>query len=134
MSDLTEPRRGTVPKVVKVAGVIIYVQAVASVFIAAAQLVSVVQQVQHGQDVSGLAYFGAVLNPLVAILLLVCAALVMSGRPSGRPLALMLEAVVILNGVMNVVSGYVAAVTEIVIALVVLVLLSLTQVRNIRRG
>jgi hypothetical protein len=127
MSEVIEAPE-VAPKALRVARVILYIQAVASLLGAVVQLLEVVSRVQHGQDVSGLAYYGAVANPLVGVLLLVSAALVVSGRTWVRPLALVLEAIAILNGVLNVIFGFPQAVAAILIAIGVITLLSRAEV------
>jgi NADH:ubiquinone oxidoreductase subunit 6 (subunit J) len=128
MYEITEPRRTAAPKILRVAAVVIYVQAIASIFVAAVELSGVVQQLRNNQDVPGLAYFGAIVEPLVAILLVMAAASVWSKRTWARSFALCLEALVVASGVVNLFSGHFQGITQIVIAVGVVVLLSLPQV------
>lgn len=128
MYEITETRRAAAPKVLRVAAVVIYLQAIASIFVAAVELSSVVQQLRTAQDVPGLAYFGAIIEPLVAILLVTAAAFVWSKRIWARTFALCLEALVVASGVVNLFSGHLQGITQIAIAIVVVVLLSLPQV------
>jgi len=123
MSDLTQRRGGVAPPVLRAARVIMYCQAVASAFIAAMQLLDVLQRVQHDQQVAGLAYFASVADPVEAVLVLVCAFLLGSGWVWVRPFAVILEVIAILGALVNVPSGYFPAVVAILLAISVMVLL-----------
>ncbi|GAA1705393.1 hypothetical protein GCM10009765_63300 [Fodinicola feengrottensis] len=112
------------PGILWIANVLMYVQAVASLFVATVQLIQVVQLVRHGQDVPGLQYVGTVVDPLVAVALLISATFLVSKRSWARPLAFVVEAIGIMEGGLNMLSGHVQPVAAILIAVVVIVLLT----------
>jgi len=122
------------PRPLRVARVVMWVQAAASAFIAAAQLLDVSELAEHGEDVPGLARFVSIVDPIVVVLLAVAAAVVASRRRWARPLAIGMEVVVLLSAVVNLFSGYVQAVVAFGIAIWVVTLLTRADVTDWLEG
>ncbi len=119
------------PKVLWAAGIIMYLQAVTSMYVASVQLGEVMRQVRGGEELSGLTYLAFVLDPVVAVLLAVAAtALITSQRSVVRLFAIILEAVGIAEAAINLFSGRLQPMLAIVIALVVIGLLLAPNIRG----
>jgi hypothetical protein len=106
MTEQTRSRRPVAPKQVRLIRVILYVQAAATLLGPAITVLTVVERFDHNQDVDPLAYLSVAVSLLAGIALLVCAVRVAAGPSWVRPLALTAEAVVILIGPINVISGF----------------------------
>ena len=116
------------PRPLRVARVVMWVQTVASAFIAAAQLLDVSELAAHGEGVPAVARLVSIVDPIVVVLLVVAAIFVVSRRRWARPLAIAMEVVVLLGGVVNLFTGYVQAVVAFGIAIWVVTLLTRPEV------
>lgn len=116
-------RPGERPRQLRTARVILWIQFAATALFSLAQFVQVSSLWQHGQQVPGFAVFALIEDPAVSILALIAAIFIATPRTWVRPLATVVEAVAILNGVINVVDGVFAGVIGITLAIWVIVLL-----------
>jgi len=130
MTEQTESRRPVAPKQVRVIRVILYVQAVATLLGLAITVMTIVERFDHNQDVDPLAYLSIAVSLFAAIALLACAVRVAAGPSWVRPLTLTAEAVVILIGLINVISGFVQGVGAIALGVGVVVLLFRPEVEE----
>ena len=128
------PEANRAPRPLRIARVVMWVQTGASVFIAAAQLLEVSELTAHGEDVTAATRLVSIVDPIVVVLLAVAAVFVVSRRRWARPLALAMEAVVMLSGVVNLFSGYVQAVVAFGIAIWVVTLLTRPEVGDWLEG
>lgn len=124
---------GTTPKALKVARVIMYIQAVAGILGAAWLWYELVEvRLEHGQQVRspGLVYFSLVSSFLLAVVLLVCAARVASRRRWIRPTVVTIEVIVILNWLISLVFGILTAPIGVLMAVAVLVAILRPEVQE----
>lgn len=120
MSDVV---RGVPPGPVRAARVILYIQGVLTLLVTLFVLMVVVARAQHNQRVPGFGYAVLVEGLVVGVLVLVCAALIGSGRAWIRPLVMVLEVLAIVAGVVNLLSGAFQAVIGIGLAITVMILM-----------
>jgi hypothetical protein len=130
MTEQTEFRRPAAPKLVRLIRVILYVQAAATLLGLAITVMTIVERFDHNQDVDPLAYLSIGVGLLAGIALLACAVRVGAGPSWIRPLALTAEAVVILIGLINVVSGFLQGAGAIALGVGVVVLLFRPEVED----
>jgi hypothetical protein len=123
-------KRG-VPKVLWAASIIMYLQAVTSMYVAAVQLGEVIRHVRAGDELSGLTYVAFVLDPVVAVLLAVAATMLITSQRPGIPVfAAVLEVIGIVEAAINLFSGRLQPILAIIIALVVIGLLFAPRLRH----
>ncbi|HKN98584.1 MAG TPA: hypothetical protein VJX10_15805 [Pseudonocardiaceae bacterium] len=94
----------------------------------ALQFVELASIEEHGQELSGLGHFEVIENPIVFVVAVIAAIFVTSRRPWARPLAVIVEMLAIINGVINVVSGLPTGVVAIGLAATVITLLARPEV------
>ncbi|GAB3896049.1 hypothetical protein ACFQ1S_42080 [Kibdelosporangium lantanae] len=108
-----------------IARVLMAVQALASLGVWAGQLQDTLSRMDHDQDVYAQALLVDVLNPLIAIALLVAAGFLAS-RSWARTLGLAMEYVGIISALINVITGFYQAGLALAVAVAVIVLLHRT--------
>ncbi|SEO84788.1 hypothetical protein [Amycolatopsis saalfeldensis] len=107
----------------RIAQVIMFAQAVASLGIWVVQVLTISDRLGHGQDVDGSVWLVIVVNPLIAILVALAAGL-LTRRSWARGLALCMETVGAVSAVVSVTTGYYQAVVAILLAIGVMVLVA----------
>jgi glucan phosphoethanolaminetransferase (alkaline phosphatase superfamily) len=107
----------------RIAQVIMFAQAVASLGIWVVQLLTISVRLDHNQDVAGSVWFVMVLNPLIAVLVALAAAF-LTRRPWARGLALCMEAVGAVSALISVLTGFYQAVIAILLAIGVVMLVT----------
>lgn len=107
----------------RIAQVIMFAQAVASLGIWVVQLLTISVRLDHNQDVAGPVWFVIVINPLIAALVALAAAF-LPRRPWARGLALVMEAVGAVSALISVFTGFYQAVIAILLAIGVVVLVT----------
>jgi len=112
-----------VDRQLRIAQVIMFVQAVASLGIWVVQLLTISARLDHGQDVAGSVWFVIVINPLIAVLVALAAAF-LTRRPWARGLALAMEAVGVVSALVSVITGFYQAGIAIALAIGVMVLVA----------
>ena len=112
---------------VRTAQVIMFAQAVASLGIWVVQLLTVSVRLDHNQEVPGSVWLVIVVNPLIALLVALAAA-VLVRRPSARGLAVFLEVAGALGALVSVITGYYQALVAILLAVGVIVLVAPARV------
>jgi hypothetical protein len=125
MPNHIEPPREGAPMAVQLARIVMGVQGLATVL----QMVSLLAVVEHLDDGPNHAYLVIAFNSTLGVLLLVCAAILAAEWTWARPLAVVVESVGVLSGVVNVASGALPGVVTVLIATGVIVLLSVSGVR-----
>ncbi|MFI6030860.1 hypothetical protein [Amycolatopsis magusensis] len=105
----------------RIAQVIMFAQAVASLGIWIVQLLTISKRLDHNQEVAGSVWFVIVLNPLIAALVMLAAAF-LARRPWARGLALVMESVGVVSALISVFTGFYQAVIAILLAIGVMVL------------
>ncbi|MDI5976142.1 hypothetical protein [Amycolatopsis magusensis] len=105
----------------KIAQVIMFAQATASLGIWIVQLLTITARLDHNQEVAGSVWFVIVLNPII-VALVVLAAAFLRRRPWARGLALVMEAVGAVSALVSVITGFSQAVVAILLAVGVMVL------------
>jgi hypothetical protein len=108
-------------KQLRIAQVIMLLQAVASLGIWVVQLRTISARLDHNQDVAGSVWLVIVINPLIAALVVLAAAFLI-GQPWARALAFLLESVGIFGAVISVITGFHQAGIAILLAIGVMVL------------
>jgi hypothetical protein len=108
------------PKPLRTARVIMWIQVAATGLLIAVQFAEVASIEQHGQELSSLGQFEVVENPIVFVAAVIAAIFVVSRRPWARPLAIIVEVLAIMNGVINLVSGLPAGIVAIGLAATVI--------------
>lgn len=112
---------------VRTAQVIMFAQAAASLGIWVVQLLTVSVRLDHNQEVPGSVWLVIVLNPLVALLVALAAA-VLARQPWARGLAVFLEVVGALGALVSVITGFYQALVAILLAVGVIVLVAPVRV------
>jgi hypothetical protein len=79
---------------------------------------------QHGEQLSGLGRFEVIENPIVLVLAVIAAIFVASRQPWARSLAVIVELLAIINGIINMASGLTAGIGAIALAFAVIAQLS----------
>ncbi|WP_326837072.1 hypothetical protein VSH64_19600 [Amycolatopsis rhabdoformis] len=97
-------------------------QAVASAGIWVVQVLTVLERLDHGQDVPGAVWLVLVVNPVIAVLVAVAAAM-LTRQQWAKPLAVGLEVIGALCALISVLTGYYQAVIAILLAFVVIALI-----------
>lgn len=107
-------------------------QILANAFVGFLVLDAVLDATGHGADVdgAGLAYFLVFLSFAVALTLLVSAVLTPSRMPWIRPTVIVVESIGILGGAINLLTGQLAAVIGILLAIAVITSLNRDEVRD----
>jgi hypothetical protein len=100
-------------------------QVLANGFIGWALIDELNEDASHGasMDGTGFYYFLGYLSLVVAAVLLVCGVCTVRPQPWARPVIITIEAVAIISGLINLVSGAIAGLLGIVIAAVVIAVL-----------
>ncbi|HEY4453795.1 MAG TPA: hypothetical protein VGN81_05730 [Pseudonocardiaceae bacterium] len=111
------------PKPLRTARVLIWIQFAASVLLLVLVFGEVASIADHGQQMSSLGMFEVVEDPIVVVLALIAAIFIASRKPWVRPLVVIVEALAVMNGIINVVSGAVAGLVGIVLAIFVVTLM-----------
>ncbi|WP_328607368.1 hypothetical protein OG943_47155 [Amycolatopsis sp. NBC_00345] len=106
---------------VRTAQAVMFAQALASLGIWVVQLLTISVRLDHGQDVAPTVWLVIVVNPLIAILVALAAALLVR-RPWARGLAVVMEVVGAVSALISVLTGYYQAVIAILLAIGVIVL------------
>lgn len=118
-----------VKRQLRIARVIMFAQAAASLGIWVVQLLTISARLEHNQDVAGSVWFVIVINPLIAALVALAAAF-LTRRPWARNLALFMEAVGALSALISVITGFYQAVIAILLAIGVIVLVASSSQRS----
>ncbi|QUQ63998.1 hypothetical protein [Kutzneria sp. CA-103260] len=127
MSQSPVPTPVPLPRPLRTARVILWIQAVCIGLLTVLQFAAIAERQAHNQEVGGFNSFAVVDNILVFVLALT-AALFVAKRRFGRTLALVVEALGALNGILNLVNGATAGIVEIGFAVGVASLLLNPQV------
>jgi hypothetical protein len=90
------------------------------------------EDASHGasMDGAGVFYFLGYLSLVIAVVLLVCAVLTVRPQAWARPTIITIEGIAIISGVINLVSGAVASLLGIIIAIVVISVLMSEDARE----
>jgi hypothetical protein len=116
------------PKPLRTARVILWIQVAATGLLLVIQLAEVASIEEHGEQMTGIGHFEVVENPIVFVLAVIAAIVVASRRPWARPLAIVVEVLAIMNGVINLVAGLPAGIVGIGLAVTVITLLARKEV------
>lgn len=131
MAEPNPRRSGTAPAALRAVRVILYVQGGATLLALVGIVLEIKSRLDHGQDVNGIAYVFGVISVGCAVLALLCAtAIVARGRNWARPVALGLEVVTIVYGLINIFTGVLTGLGEIAVGVVVIVLLTRVSVQD----
>ena len=106
----------------RIARVVMFVQAAASLGIWVVQLLTTTNRLDHGQDVPGSVWFVLFVNPVVAVLAAVAAAFLLT-RSWARLLGVVVEAVGCVGSLISVITGFYQAAVAFAVAVVVIVLI-----------
>ena len=107
------------PKPLRTARVLIWIQTAASALLLVLVLGEVASIAEHGQEMTALGSLEVVDDPIVVVLAVVASIFIASRKRWVRPLVVMVEALAVLNGIINVVNGAVGGFVAIVLAIVV---------------
>ncbi|MEV0067540.1 hypothetical protein [Amycolatopsis sp. NPDC050768] len=107
---------------VRTARWVMAVQAVASIGIWVVQLLTVLERLDHGQDVPGSVWLVLVLNPVIAVLVAVAAAF-LAWHAWAATLGVAMEVIGVVSALISVITGYYQAVVAIVLAIAVITLI-----------
>ncbi|MGQ0841212.1 hypothetical protein [Actinokineospora sp.] len=118
-----------VSRQLRVAQIIMFAQAVASLGIWVVQLLTISARLDHNQVVAGSVWFVIVINPLIAVLIALAAAF-LTRRPWARSLALVMEVVGAVGALISFVTGYPQAVIAVLLAIGVVVLVASSSSRS----
>jgi hypothetical protein len=113
----------------RIAQVIMFAQAVASLGVWVVQLLTISERLDHNQDVAGSVWFVIVINPLIAALVALAGAF-LTRRRWARNLALFMEAVGAVSALISVITGFYQAVIAILLAIGVIVLVTSSSQRS----
>lgn len=108
-----------VPKPLRTARVLIWIQFAASALLLLLVFSEVASIAEHGQEMTSLGSFEVVEDPIVVVLALIAAIFIASRKQWARPLVVIVEALAVMNGIINVVNGAVAGLVGIVLAILV---------------
>ena len=114
---------------VRIARVVMFVQAGASFAIWVVQLLTIASRLDHNQDVSGAVWFVAVVNPLIALLVGV-AAVYLRTRSWALGLGVAMECVGVVGALVSVITGFYQALAAIAIAIAVITLIHRHRVQS----
>ncbi|HEY2698364.1 MAG TPA: hypothetical protein VGJ45_23080 [Pseudonocardiaceae bacterium] len=112
-----------VPKPLRTARVLIWIQFAASALLLILVFSEVASIADHGQEMTSLGSFEVVEDPIVVVLALIAAIFIASRKQWVRPLVVIVEALAVMNGIINVVNGAVAGLVGIVLAIFVVSLM-----------
>lgn len=111
------------PKPLRTARVLIWIQFAASALLLLVVLSEVASIAAHGQELTSLGSFEVIEDPIVVVLALIAAIFIASRKRWARPLVVIVEALAVMNGVINVINGAIAALAAIVLAILVVSLM-----------
>lgn len=114
------PAQPALPKPLKTARIILWIQVVATALFLIFQYIELASIEQHGEELSGIGHVEIIENPIVFILALTAAIFVASQRPWAWSLAIIVELLAIVNGIINAVSGLPAGIAAVGLAIVVI--------------
>lgn len=98
MSQPLPSTQDTLPKPLKTARIILWIQTAATGVLLFLQLVELAGIQEHGEEISAIGRFELIENPIVLLIGFIAAASVTSRRPWSRPLAIVVEALAIMSG------------------------------------
>lgn len=122
------PPRIAPPKPLRTARIILWIQVAATGLLLVVQFAQLSSIEEHNQELSGLGRFEVIENPIVFVVAVIAAIFVASRRPWARPLAVVVEVLAIMNGIINVVSGLPSGIVAIGLAVTVITLLARAEV------
>jgi hypothetical protein len=113
----------------RIAQVIMFAQAAASLGIWVVQLLTISERLRHNQDVPGSVWLVIVVNPLIAALVALAAAF-LARQAWARGLAGLMQVVGIIGALTSVITGFYQAGIAIVLAIGVMVLIASGSTRS----
>ncbi|MBB4904011.1 hypothetical protein [Actinophytocola algeriensis] len=114
----------------RVARVVMFAQAAASIAIWVVQLLTIAGRLDHNQEVPGSVWLVAVANPVIAVLVGV-AAVFLCTRAWARVLGVVMECIGIVGALISVLTGFYQALAAMAVAIVVIALIHRYRVRSV---